>query len=102
MVVDPAAFAWEVDAWQIPPFRDWVLYELHVGTFTPRGTFEAVIQRLPYLKDLGVTAIELMPIAQFPGERNWGYDGVFPYAAQSSYGGPDGLRRLVDAAHREG
>jgi maltooligosyltrehalose trehalohydrolase len=102
MVVDPAAFTWEVDAWQVPPFRDWVLYELHVGTFTPEGTFTAVIPRLPYLKDLGVTAIELMPIAQFPGERNWGYDGVFPYAAQGSYGGPDGLCRLVDAAHREG
>ena len=102
MVVDPAAFAWEVDAWQVPAFRDWVLYELHVGTFTPEGTFAAAIRRLPYLKDLGVTAIELMPIAQFPGERNWGYDGVFPYAAQNSYGGPDGLRRLVDAAHREG
>jgi maltooligosyltrehalose trehalohydrolase len=102
MVVDPAAFAWEVDAWQLPPFRDWVLYELHVGTFTPGGTFEAAIRRLPYLKNLGVTAIELMPIAQFPGERNWGYDGVFPYAAQNSYGGPDGLRRLVDAAHRAG
>ena len=102
MVVDPAAFAWEVEEWQVPPFRDWVLYELHVGTFTHEGTFAAVIARLPYLKDLGVTAIELMPIAQFPGERNWGYDGVFPYAAQNSYGGPDGLRRLVDAAHQEG
>jgi maltooligosyltrehalose trehalohydrolase len=102
MVVDPAAFIWEVDAWQVPPFRDWVLYELHIGTFTSEGTFAAAIGRLPYLKDLGVAAIELMPIAQFPGERNWGYDGVFPYAAQNSYGGPDGLRRLVDAAHREG
>ncbi len=100
-VVDPAAFAWEVDAWEVPPRQDWVLYELHVGTFTPEGTFEAIIPRLPYLRDLGITVIELMPIAQFPGERNWGYDGVFPYAAQHSYGGPDGLRRLVDAAHRE-
>jgi maltooligosyltrehalose trehalohydrolase len=101
-VVDPTAFAWEVDAWRVPPLREWVIYELHVGTFTPEGTFEAVIPRLPYLKDLGVTAIEIMPIAQFPGERNWGYDGVLPYAAQNSYGGPDGLRRLVDACHREG
>ena len=101
-VVDPGAFAWEVDAWEAAPRRDWVLYELHVGTFTPEGTLAAIIPRLPYLRDLGVTAIELMPIAQFPGERNWGYDGVFPYAAQLSYGGPDGLRRLVDAAHREG
>jgi maltooligosyltrehalose trehalohydrolase len=101
-VVDPAAFAWEVDAWRVPPLREWVIYELHVGTFTEEGTFEAIIPRLPYLKDLGVTAIELMPIAQFPGERNWGYDGVLPYAAQHSYGGPDRLRRLVDACHREG
>ncbi|MGH2615759.1 MAG: malto-oligosyltrehalose trehalohydrolase [Thermomicrobiales bacterium] len=101
-IVDPAAFAWEVDAWDLPSFRDWVIYELHVGTFTPEGTFAAIAPRLPYLKDLGVTAIELMPIAQFPGERNWGYDGVLPYAAQHSYGGPDGLRRLVDACHREG
>ena len=88
MVVDPAAFAWEVDAWQVPPFRDWVLYELHVGTFTPEGTFDAVI-RACRTKDLGVTAIELMPVAQFPGARNWGYDGVFPYAVQDSYGGPE-------------
>ena len=101
-VVDAAAFAWETDAWDVPPFRNWVLYELHVGTFTREGTFAAIIPRLPYLKDLGITAIEIMPIAQFPGERNWGYDGVLPYAAQHSYGGPDGLRRLVDAAHREG
>ena len=101
-IVDPAAFAWKVDDWHLPPLRDWVIYELHVGTFTPEGTFAAVIPHLPYLKDLGVTAIEIMPIAQFPGERNWGYDGVFPYAAQNSYGGPDGLRRLVDAAHGAG
>ncbi len=101
-IVDPAAFSWQVDAWQMPPFRDWVIYELHVGTFTAEGTFEAIIPRLPYLKDLGLTAIELMPVAQFPGERNWGYDGVLPFAAQDSYGGPDGLRHLVDACHREG
>jgi len=101
-VVDPEAFAWEVASWELSPFRDWVLYELHVGTFTQEGTFDAVIPRLPYLKDLGITAIELMPIAQFAGERNWGYDGVLPYAAQHSYGGPDGLRRLVDACHRVG
>jgi maltooligosyltrehalose trehalohydrolase len=101
-VVDPAAFAWEVDVWRVPPLREWVIYELHVGTFTPEGTFEAIIPRLPYLKDLGVTTIELMPVAQFPGERNWGYDGVLPWAAQNTYGGPDGLRRLVDACHGEG
>jgi maltooligosyltrehalose trehalohydrolase len=101
-VVDPASFAWQVDRWPVPPLRDWVIYELHVGTFTPEGTFAAIVPHLPYLKDLGVTAIELMPIAQFPGARNWGYDGVFPSAPQNTYGGPDGLRQLVDAAHGEG
>lgn len=101
-VVDLAAFPWEIDQWQLPPFPEWMIYELHVGAFTPEGTFEAIIPRLPYLKELGVTVIELMPVAQFPGQRNWGYDGVFPYAAQNSYGGPVGLQRLVDAAHREG
>jgi maltooligosyltrehalose trehalohydrolase len=100
-VVDPAAFGWNVNHWQVPPLREWVIYELHVGTFTPEGTFDAIIPHLPYLKDLGVTTLELLPVAQFPGERNWGYDAVFPWAAQNSYGGPDGLRRLVDACHRE-
>jgi maltooligosyltrehalose trehalohydrolase len=101
-VVDPAVFPWQVATWELPPLRDWVIYELHVGTFSEEGTFEAVIPRLPYLRDLGVTTIELMPVAQFPGTRNWGYDGVFPFAAQNTYGGPDGLRRLVDACHRQG
>jgi maltooligosyltrehalose trehalohydrolase len=101
-IVDAARFAWEVDTWDVPPLRQWVIYELHIGTFTTEGTFEAAIARLPYQADLGVTTIEIMPIAQFPGARNWGYDGVFPFAAQNSYGGPDGLRRLVDAAHRAG
>jgi maltooligosyltrehalose trehalohydrolase len=101
-LVDLAAFPWQVDHWPLPPFHAWMIYGLHVGTFTPEGTFEAIIPRLPYLKELGATAIELMPVAQFPGQRNWGYDGVFPYATQNSYGGPVGLQRLVDAAHREG
>jgi len=79
-----------------------VLYELHVGTFTPRGTFDAVVPHLRRLRDLGVTAIELMPVATFPGERGWGYDGVYAYAPHAAYGGPGGLARLVDAAHREG
>ncbi len=79
-----------------------MIYELHVGTFTAEGTFDGVISRLDYLRDLGVNAIEIMPIAQFPGERNWGYDGVFPYAVQHSYGGVDGLKRLVNEAHRKG
>ncbi len=82
--------------------KDYVLYELHVGTFTAEGTFDAAVSRLDDLQDLGVSALELMPVAQFPGSRNWGYDGVFPFAVQDSYGGPDGLKRLVDASHRKG
>ncbi len=102
MVVDPL-FAWrESGEWVNPPLEGQVLYELHVATFTPEGTFEAIIPRLEHLKSLGITAIELMPIGQFPGERNWGYDGVAPYAAQWSYGGIDGLRRLANAAHQYG
>jgi maltooligosyltrehalose trehalohydrolase len=100
-VADPS-FAWTDAEWRGLPLHRLVLYELHVGTFTPEGTFVAIVPRLRELADLGVTAIELMPVAQFPGERNWGYDGVFPYAVQHSYGGPDGLRRLVDAAHAAG
>ncbi len=100
-VIDPA-FPWTDDAWQNPPLRDYVFYELHAGTFSEAGTLDGAIPRLGYLKDLGVTAIELMPVAQFPGNRNWGYDGVFPFAVQNSYGGPQALKRLVDAAHREG
>lgn len=95
-------FAWSDAAWKGIPLRELVFYELHVGTFTREGTFDAVIPRLAGLRELGVTMIELMPVAQFPGDRNWGYDGVLPFAVQNSYGGPDGLRRLVDAAHREG
>ena len=81
---------------------DWIIYELHVGTFTAEGTFASVIPRLPELRDLGINTIELLPVAQFPGDRNWGYDGVYPYAAQNSYGGPHGLKALVDACHKEG
>jgi maltooligosyltrehalose trehalohydrolase len=95
-------FRWSDDDWHGIPLSRYVLYELHVGTFTPAGTFDAAIAELASLADLGVTAVELMPVAQFPGERNWGYDGVFPFAVQASYGGPDGLRRFVDAAHRAG
>ena len=95
-------FAWTDDGWTGIPWTDTVLYEAHVGTWTPEGTFDAAVQHLPELVDLGVTTLELMPVAQFPGARNWGYDGVFPYAVQDSYGGPDGLRRLVDACHGHG
>ena len=79
-----------------------MIYELHVGTFTAEGTFEAAIPHLRDLRELGVTAIELMPVAEFPGRHGWGYDGVYLSAAQSSYGGPHGLQRLVDAAHARG
>lgn len=101
-VVDPDAFTWTDEAWRGVSMADFVLYELHVGTFTPEGTFEAATARLSDLVALGVTAIELMPVASFPGRRNWGYDGVHLYAPQHSYGGPDGLRRLVNAAHAYG
>lgn len=101
-VVDHAAFAWSDQDWRGLPLAELVIYELHVGTFTPAGTFEAIIPKLAELKELGVTAIELMPVAQFPGKRNWGYDGTCPFAVQDSYGGPDGLKRLVDACHGQG
>lgn len=100
-VVD-SSFAWTDAGWQPPSLRNTVIYELHVGTFTPEGTFDAVISHLPYLKDLGVNTLELMPVAEFPGARNWGYDGVQLYAAHHAYGGPDGLRRLVNACHVAG
>jgi len=100
--VVPPGFAWRDAGWSGVPLRDFVLYELHVGTFTPAGTLEAVIPHLPELRKLGVSALELMPVAQFPGSRNWGYDGVYPYAVQNSYGGPSGLKRLVNAAHQAG
>lgn len=101
-VVDHSAFSWMDAGWEGVPLEDMILYELHVGTFTPEGTFEAVIPRLPELRELGVNTIEVMPVAQFPGARNWGYDGVYPYAVQQSYGGPDGFKALVDAIHRQG
>ncbi len=101
-VVRPGRFAWTDSAWRGLARADLVFYELHVGTFTPEGTFEAVIPRLPALKELGVTAVEIMPVGQFPGGRNWGYDGVLPYAVQNSYGGPHGLQKLVDACHAAG
>jgi maltooligosyltrehalose trehalohydrolase len=101
-IVDPGLFPWSDGAWRGPRLEDLVLYELHVGTFTPEGTFAAATARLPELADLGVTAIELMPVADFPGMRNWGYDGAALFAPARCYGRPDDLRRLVDAAHRLG
>lgn len=99
MVIDPHVFSWTDDAWSRPAFRDLVIYELHVGTFTPEGTYHAAIARLSYLRELGVNAIELMPLADFPGGYNWGYDGVRLYAPARVYGQPDDLRALIDAAH---
>ncbi len=101
-VDDPTTHPWSDHGFVPRPLHEQVLYELHVGTFSPEGTFDAVADRLDHLVDLGVTTIELLPVGQFPGARNWGYDGVLPYAVQDTYGGPDGLRRLVDAAHRAG
>lgn len=99
-VVDHHSHRWEDAAWNPPPLEDLVIYELHVGTFTPEGTFDAIIDKLDYLLELGINAIEIMPIAQFPGSRNWGYDGVYPFAAQNSYGGVGKLKQLVDKCHQ--
>jgi maltooligosyltrehalose trehalohydrolase len=101
-IVDLDAFAWTDHGWRGQRLRNMVLYELHVGTFTPEGTFDAIIPRLDRLCELGATAIELMPVASFPGARNWGYDGVGLFAPQRTYGGPAGLMRLVDASHARG
>jgi maltooligosyltrehalose trehalohydrolase len=102
-VVDPYAFQWTDETWHGMPLKDFIIYELHTGTFTPEGTFEATIPHLKYLKqEVGITAIELMPVAQFPGRRNWGYDGTCLYAPHFAYGGPCGLKAFVNAAHAEG
>ena len=101
-VVAPDRFAWSDAAWRGIARADLVFYEIHVGAFTPQGTFEAIIPRLPALAELGITAVQIMPVGQFSGARGWGYDGVFPYAAHDAYGGPRGLERLVDACHRQG
>ncbi|GAX37747.1 malto-oligosyltrehalose trehalohydrolase [Nodularia sp. NIES-3585] len=96
------SFVWNDNNWSGIPLETMIMYELHVGTFTPQGTFPAIIPRLADLRDLGINAIELMPVAQFPGSRNWGYDGVYPFAVQNSYGGPNQLKQLVDACHQQG
>lgn len=100
-VVD-LAYDWTDASWRPRPWERWVIYELHVGTFTPAGTFAAVVAALPRLVELGIDAIELMPVAEHPGARNWGYDGVFPFAAHTAYGGARQLQALVDACHRAG
>jgi malto-oligosyltrehalose trehalohydrolase len=101
-VVDPCAFDWPDGAWRGRPWHEAVVYELHVGTFTAEGSFAGVERRLDYLADLGITVIELMPIADFPGARGWGYDGVLPYAPVAAYGTPESLKSLVAAAHARG
>ena len=101
-VMDPGSYAWGDGGWAGRPWPELVLYELHVGTFSPEGTFRGAIGKLGHLRDLGVTAIELMPLSDFSGRWNWGYDGVLPYAPDSAYGHPDDLKALVDAAHRAG
>ncbi len=101
-VIDPGDFAWDDDDWSPPPISALIIYELHIGTFTPEGTFRAAIDKLDHLVDLGVSALEIMPVADFPGRWNWGYDGVLLYAPARVYGRPNDLRALVDAAHGRG
>lgn len=98
-VVDPASFTWSDTSWEGRPWAETILYEVHVGTATPEGTYAALMSKLEYFRELGITAIELMPLAEFPGRRNWGYDGVLPYAPDAAYGTPDDLKRLIDRAH---
>src|SRR5215469_377119 len=101
-VVDSRRFDWKDNQWRGRPWEEAVIYELHVGAFTPEGTFAAVERRLEYLRELGITALELMPVADFSGSRNWGYDGVLPYAPDNSYGRPEDLKQLVQSAHDKG
>ena len=100
--VDTALFSWNDQGWRNPDLADYLIYELHTGTFTADGTFAALEEKLDHLNALGVNAVEIMPISQFPDGRNWGYDGVFPFAAENAYGGPEGLQQLVNACHQKG
>ncbi|HEV2618962.1 MAG TPA: alpha-amylase family glycosyl hydrolase, partial [Acidobacteriaceae bacterium] len=99
---DQKTFDWHDGRWQAPPLASAILYELHIGTFTPGGTFDSAIERLDYLSDLGITHIEVMPVAAYAGDRGWGYDGVSLFAVTENYGGPDALKRFVDACHVRG
>ncbi|HQO58186.1 MAG TPA: malto-oligosyltrehalose trehalohydrolase [Candidatus Omnitrophota bacterium] len=101
-VWDHAGFPWHDAGWRPVPLQEMLIYELHIGAFSEEGTFDGALYHLPHLLNLGINAVEIMPVAPFPGERNWGYDGVYPFAVQSSYGGPDGLKRFVDACHARG
>jgi len=101
-VVNHERFLWSDDRWKGRKLDDSIIYELHVGTFTPGGDFHSAVERLSYLADLGINAVEIMPVSQFPGERNWGYDGVYPFAVQNSYGGVDALKSFINESHRHG
>ena len=101
-IVDPSGFDWRDEGWSGRPWKESVIYELHVGTFTPEGTFAAAEKKLEYLAEVGVTAIELMPLSDFPGTRNWGYDGVLPYSPARCYGRPEDLKSFIQAAHARG
>ncbi len=101
-VIDPGAYQWRDGSWQGRPWHEAVLYEMHIGAFTPEGTFQAAIERLDHLVELGITALELMPLADFPGARNWGYDGVLLFAPDASYGRPEDLKAFVESAHGRG
>jgi maltooligosyltrehalose trehalohydrolase len=101
-VVDHAAYPWKDNAWKGSDLKSWIIYELHIGTFSPEGTFAGAIGKLDYLADLGITAVEIMPVSQFPGSRNWGYDGVYPYSVQNSYGSPDDMKCFVEECHARG
>ena len=101
-VIDLKQYAWQDDGWQNIPLSELIIYELHTGTFSAEGTFEGIAKKLDYILDIGINAIEIMPVAQFPGNRNWGYDGVYPYAVQDSYGGALELMKLVDKCHKKG
>jgi maltooligosyltrehalose trehalohydrolase len=98
-IVDPRAFRWSDANWRGLSLDDYIIYEIHAGTFTSEGSFDAIVPHLEDIRRVGVTAVELMPVAQFPGHRNWGYDGVYLFAVQNSYGGPEGLTKLVNACH---
>ncbi len=101
-VIDHAAYPWRAADWRGRPWHEAVILEAHVGTFTPQGTYRAIIDKLDHLVETGITALELMPLADFAGSRNWGYDGVLWYAPDSAYGRPEDLKALIDAAHRRG
>jgi maltooligosyltrehalose trehalohydrolase len=100
--INPDEYSWNDAGWTNMPLNELIIYELHTGTFSESSDFKGIADKIPYFKELGINAIEIMPASQFPGERNWGYDGVYPFAVQNSYGGPSELMKLVDTCHNEG